>query len=92
MITCTVCGEELPFGGAFMVNTAMVLEGRSVMFVKADNITYPEEGGNGTFEERATEQRQFRSATERQSDRATAARQRDRGAGQRQFSRATGSR
>jgi hypothetical protein len=42
MITCTVCGEELPFGGAFMVNTAMVLEGRSVMFVKADNITYPE--------------------------------------------------
>jgi hypothetical protein len=45
MITCTVCGEELPFGGAFMVNTAMVLEGRSVMFVKAHNITYPEEGG-----------------------------------------------
>jgi hypothetical protein len=65
MIACTVCGEELPFSGAFMVNRALVLDGQSVMFVKADNITYPD-----GFSERACGKRCLLAIFHREVDRA----------------------
>jgi hypothetical protein len=64
MITCTVCGEELPFGGAFMLNRALVLEGQSVMFVKADSITYPD-----GFKERACGKKCLLAIFDREVDR-----------------------